>query len=50
MNKLLIAGLCALYIISPIDLVPDIPIVGWFDDLAVAIWGAFRMVQTPKLQ
>lgn len=30
--------LALLYIISPIDLVPDvIPVVGWADDLAVVV-------------
>ncbi len=34
-RKLLIVGLI-FYILSPIDLLPDImPLVGWFDDLAV---------------
>src|SRR5690554_2797066 len=38
-NKILpaiIAGLGALYGVSPIDIVPDvIPIVGWIDDLVI---------------
>lgn len=30
--------LALLYIISPIDLIPDvIPVVGWIDDLVVAL-------------
>ncbi len=30
--------LALLYILSPIDLIPDvIPVVGWLDDLAVAV-------------
>ena len=30
--------LALLYIISPIDLIPDvIPVVGWVDDLAVGV-------------
>ena len=34
----LIIGLLAAYIISPIDLIPDvIPVVGWLDDLFAAL-------------
>lgn len=30
--------LALLYIVSPVDLIPDfIPVVGWADDLAVAV-------------
>jgi len=34
MLKWVVVGILALYIISPIDLLPDfIPIVGWIDDI-----------------
>ena len=34
----LILLLALLYIISPIDIIPDpIPVVGWVDDLAVGV-------------
>jgi uncharacterized membrane protein YkvA (DUF1232 family) len=34
----LILVLALLYIISPVDLIPDpIPVVGWVDDVAVGI-------------
>jgi uncharacterized membrane protein YkvA (DUF1232 family) len=33
-NKLL-ALLAVLYVISPIDLIPDVPVVGWLDDAGV---------------
>lgn len=26
-----------IYVILPVDLIPDVPIVGWFDDLAVIL-------------
>jgi uncharacterized membrane protein YkvA (DUF1232 family) len=47
-----ISGLSAMYIISPIDLIPDIiPVVGWGDDviaLGVVIASAYLAVNTPK--
>jgi uncharacterized membrane protein YkvA (DUF1232 family) len=36
----LIAALLAVYVVSPIDLVPDtIPILGWIDDVALLGFG-----------
>ena len=36
----LVAAAAALYVVSPIDLLPDfIPIVGWIDDAGAAIAG-----------
>jgi hypothetical protein len=35
-----IAGLSAVYVISPIDLIPDfIPVIGWIDDVGAAVGG-----------
>jgi uncharacterized membrane protein YkvA (DUF1232 family) len=43
MKRKIIYALCVLYIISPIDLIPDcIPVIGWLDDLAVLLY----MIQT----
>jgi uncharacterized membrane protein YkvA (DUF1232 family) len=39
MKKFMIIVATAIYVISPIDLVPDIPVVGWADDLIVAFLG-----------
>ncbi|MCU7820877.1 YkvA family protein [Kitasatospora sp. DSM 101779] len=34
-----LAVLCAVYLLSPIDALPDvIPFVGWTDDTAVLVW------------
>ena len=35
----IIAGLCAMYLLSPIDLIPDfIPVIGQLDDLLLLMW------------
>lgn len=40
-KRVIIAGLAMLYIISPLDLIPDfIPVIGWLDDLGVLVWAA----------
>ena len=37
----IIALLAVLYIVSPLDLIPDwIPVIGWLDDLGVLAWAA----------
>ena len=40
-KRVIIAVLAMLYVISPLDLIPDfIPIIGWLDDLGVLVWAA----------
>ncbi len=40
-KRALIGVLALLYVLSPLDLVPDvIPFVGWLDDLGVLAWAA----------
>ena len=40
-KRVIIALLALLYIISPLDLIPDwIPVIGWLDDLGVLAWAA----------
>lgn len=40
-KRAIIALLALLYILSPLDLIPDvIPVVGWLDDLGVLAWAA----------
>ncbi|MGL4232126.1 MAG: YkvA family protein [Casimicrobium sp.] len=40
-KRALIGVLALLYILSPLDLVPDwIPLVGWLDDIGILAWAA----------
>jgi|GEM_PF-1362919 len=40
-KRVIIALLALLYVISPLDLIPDwIPVIGWLDDLGVLAWAA----------
>lgn len=39
MNKVLLIVACAVYIISPIDFIPDIPVIGWGDDVVAGLIG-----------
>lgn len=41
----IIAALCALYFISPVNIIPDVPIVGQIDDLIIAAGGTLNLVQ-----
>ena len=37
-NKWVVIALCVLYIVFPLDILPDfIPVLGWGDDLAAAV-------------
>ncbi len=40
-----IMALCLLYGISPVDLIPDIPIVGQIDDLIILASGTLNLAQ-----
>ena len=47
--SMIIALLAVLYIVSPIDIIPDfIPIVGWIDDLVVLVVGIGAFFQGNK--
>lgn len=40
------AILCALYAISPVDIIPDvIPVVGWADDALAVVGGGLNLLQ-----
>lgn len=41
-SYLLIIG-ALIYILSPIDLIPDIPLIGWLDDLFVILFVLIRL-------
>jgi hypothetical protein len=40
---LFILSIC--YVVSPIDLVPDVPVVGWFDDCALLMSSGLNVLQ-----
>lgn len=42
-----IAGAVGVYIVSPIDVIPDvIPVAGQIDDLTLAVWGLRQLLQS----
>jgi uncharacterized membrane protein YkvA (DUF1232 family) len=46
MNPLVLLG-CVLYILSPIDFIPDvIPVVGWIDDLGVLAYMGYTLLSS----
>lgn len=43
---IIIAIIVIIYVISPIDVIPDIiPIIGWIDDLIVLIGGGMMVLR-----
>lgn len=41
----ILAILSVVYLISPIDIIPDIPIVGWVDDFFISVTGILNLIQ-----
>ena len=40
-KQIIIVLLAFIYVVSPLDLIPDfIPVIGWLDDLGVLAWVA----------
>lgn len=43
-KKIIIVLLAFIYVVSPLDLIPDfIPVIGWLDDLGVLAWAAKQL-------
>jgi uncharacterized membrane protein YkvA (DUF1232 family) len=44
-KRVIVVLLAFIYIISPLDLIPDfIPVIGWLDDLGVLAWAAKQVL------
>ena len=52
LEKFVSTGFTLAYIISPIDLIPDIPVIGWIDDIGVGVlflaYCAYRVKNTTE--
>ena len=48
MSKFWVVTLCVIYIVSAIDLIPDIPVVGWGDDVVAGIIALRQFVSSKK--
>ena len=44
-TSLTLLGLAAVYDISPIDIIPDVPVVGWVDDFFITATTLLNCVQ-----
>lgn len=44
-TSLVLAGLAVLYDISPVDIIPDIPVVGWVDDFFITATAGLNLIQ-----
>ncbi|MDO5608786.1 MAG: DUF1232 domain-containing protein [Capnocytophaga sp.] len=39
------AGLAIIYMINPVDIIPEIPVVGWIDDFFIGSGGVLNLVE-----
>lgn len=44
-TSLILAGLAVLYDISPVDIIPDIPVVGWVDDFFITATAGLNLIE-----
>lgn len=44
-SSLVFMGLAALYDVSPVDIIPDIPVVGWIDDILITLTAFLNCIQ-----
>ena len=44
-TSLVLAGLAVLYDISPVDVIPDTPVVGWVDDFFITATAGLNLIQ-----
>lgn len=44
-SSLVFMGLAALYDVSPVDIIPDIPVVGWIDDILITLTAILNCIQ-----
>lgn len=44
-TSLVLAGLAILYDVSPVDIIPDIPVVGWVDDFFITATAGLNMIE-----
>jgi len=51
LEKFIVVGFVMAYILSPVDLIPDVPVVGWLDDIGVgALFIAFCSYRVGRLK
>lgn len=49
-KKIGVAVLALLYVLSPLDLIPEslLPVVGWLDDAGILVWAVRYIAASPK--
>lgn len=44
-TSIVLAGLAVLYDVSPVDIIPDIPVVGWVDDFFITATAGLNLIE-----